>query len=69
MAQTLEQRVEELEQRIAELTTQVLDLRPRRKDWESTVGSLGDDEMTRSAERLGREYRQQQTYENELARS
>jgi hypothetical protein len=69
MAQTLEQRVEELEHKLAELSAQILDLRPRRKDWRRTVGSLDDDEMTRNAERLGREYREQQTCEKELAGS
>lgn len=69
MSQTLEKRVEELEKKVAELSTQVLGLRPPRKDWRKTVGSLPDDELTREAERLGREYRQQQTYEKEIAGS
>ena len=67
MTTTLEQRVEELEKQVAELSAQVLGLKPRKKDWESTVGILEDDEITRSAERLGREYREQQTYEKEIA--
>jgi hypothetical protein len=69
MSQALEKRVDELEKKVAELSAQVLNLRPRRKDWRRTVGSLEDDEITRSAERLGREYRQQQTYEKEIAGS
>ena len=69
MTTTLEQRVEELEKQVAELSAQVLGLKPRKKDWESTVGILEDDEITRSAERLGREYREQQTYEKEIAGS
>ena len=69
MAQTLEQRVEELERRISELTEQVLNLRPVKKDWRRTVGSMPEDEMTREAERLGREYRKQQTYDKEIAGS
>jgi hypothetical protein len=69
MAQTMEQRVEELERRISELTKQVLNLRPANKDWRSTVGSMPDDEMTREAERLGREYRKQQSYDKEIAGS
>ena len=69
MTPTLEQRVDELEKKFAELSAQVLDLRPRQKDWRRTVGSMPDDELTREAERLGREYRQQQTYERELAGS
>ena len=69
MSQTLEKRVDELEKKYAELSAQVLDLRPRKKDWRRTVGSLPDDELTQEAERLGREYRKQQTYERELAGS
>jgi hypothetical protein len=69
MSQTLEKRVEELESKVAELSAQVLHLQPPRKDWRRTVGSMPDDEITREAERLGREYRKQQTYENEIAGS
>jgi predicted nucleic acid-binding Zn-ribbon protein len=69
MSQTLEERVEELERKVAELSAQTLELRPRLKDWRRTVGSMTDDEMAREAERLGREYRQQQTYQKEIAGS
>jgi len=69
MSQTLEQRIEDLEKRVAELSAQILGLEPRAKDWQSTFQSLPDDELTREAERLGREYRQQQTCEREIAGS
>jgi len=69
MSQTLEKRVECLEKEFSELRAQILDLRQRKKDWHSTVGTLEDDEITRDAERLGREYRQQQTYQKEIAGS
>jgi len=69
MPETLEKRVEQLEKQVAELSAQVLGLRPRQKDWRRTVGSLADDETTREAERLGREYRRAQTYEKEIAGS
>ena len=69
MSQTLEKRVEELEQKVARLSAEVLRLHPPRKDWRRTVGSMPDDELTREAERLGREYRQQQTYDKEIAGS
>ncbi|HEU0010414.1 MAG TPA: hypothetical protein VFT34_11415 [Verrucomicrobiae bacterium] len=69
MSQTLEKRVEDLEKKVAELSAQVLRLQPPRKDWHRTVGSMPDDELTREAERLGREYRQQQTYDKEIAGS
>jgi predicted nucleic acid-binding Zn-ribbon protein len=59
MAETLQERVGELERKVAVLTARVLDLRPRRKDWRRTVGSMTDDEVAREAERLGREYRQE----------
>ena len=62
MTQTLEESVEELERKVAELSAQALDLRPRQKDWRRTVGSMPDNEIAREAERLGRKYRQQQTY-------
>ena len=67
--QTLEQRVESLEKEFAELQSQVLGLKHRKRDWRSTVGTLEDDEMTREADRLGREYRGQQTYQKEIAGS
>ena len=69
MSQTLENRVEELERKFSELAAQVLDLKRRKKDWRSTFGTLEDDEITREAERLGRDYRKQQTYEKEIAGS
>jgi hypothetical protein len=69
MPQTLEERVEELERKVAELSAQALDLRPPQKDWRRTVGSMTDDEMAREAERLGREYRQQQTHHKEIVGS
>jgi hypothetical protein len=69
MTQTIEKRVEDLEKQVAALGQQVLDLRPPNKDWRRTAGCLPDDEMTREAEQLGREYRKQQTYEKEIAGS
>jgi hypothetical protein len=61
MSQTLEKRVEELERQFSELSEQLLNMPQLRKDWRSTVGTLEDDDLAREAERLGREYRQQQT--------
>jgi hypothetical protein len=69
MPMVLEKRVEELEKKVAELSAQVLGLQPRLKDWRRTFGTLPNDEITREAERLGRKYRQQQTYDQELAGS
>ena len=69
MSQPIEQRVEDLEKKVAELSAQILGLQPPKKDWRRTAGSLRDDELTREAERLGREYRQHQTCEQEIAGS
>ena len=68
MEQTLEQRVEELEKKVAELSTQVNTGVPK-KDWRRTIGIFRDDPDFENAVRLGREYREQQTYEKEIAGS
>ena len=65
---TLEERVATLEQLVAHLL-QTTAPGERPKDWRRTVGYMPDDEITREAERLGREYRKQQTYEKEIAGS
>src|SRR5438876_4365036 len=68
MSQTLEQRVEDLEKKVAELSAEAS--RPtRKKDWRRTIGIFKDDPDFEEAVRLGREYRQQQTYEKEIAGS
>jgi hypothetical protein len=67
--QTLEQRLECLEKEFAEFRSQVLGVKERKKDWRSTVGTLEQDGLTTEAERLGREYREQQTYQKEIAGS
>ncbi|MGO8678876.1 MAG: hypothetical protein ACLQVX_23795 [Limisphaerales bacterium] len=69
MSQTLEQRVETLERKFSELSARLLNLRRPQKDWRATVGTLQNDELTQEAERLGREYRTQQTFEKEIAGS
>ena len=67
--QTVEERLDYLEKEFSELRAQTLGLKQHNKDWRSTVGMLEDDEMTREAQRLGREYREQQSYEDEIAGS
>lgn len=57
MPQTLEDRMDELEKRVAALAA-LVGAKPRKKDWLATVGTLRDDELSREAERLGREYRE-----------
>ncbi len=69
MSQTLEKRVESLEREFSQLRAQVLSLKQSGKDWRRTVGMLEDDNLTREAERLGREYREQQTCHKEIAGS
>jgi len=68
MAETLEKRVEELEKKVAQLTAQ-LSHAPRTKDWRRTLGAFQNDPDFEEAVRLGREYREQQTYEKEIAGS
>jgi len=68
MSQTLEKRVEELEKKFAELTAQPAAPTRQRDPWR-TFGIFRDDPDFEEAVRLGREYREQQTYEKEIAGS
>ena len=55
----MEERLTRMERAFEELKKQVLGLKPTTKGWRQTVGMLPDDELSRSAEKLGREWRQQ----------
>ena len=68
MSKTLEQRVEELEKKVAELSAPPVGSK-RKKDWRRTFGIFQDDPSFDEVVRLGREYREQQTYEKEIAGS
>ena len=68
MSQTLEKRVEELEKKVAELSAREIPAK-RQKDWRRTIGIFQNDPDFEEAVRLGREYREQQTYEKEIAGS
>ena len=68
MSQTLEKRVTELEKKVAELIAQPIRSN-RKKDWRRTVGIFRNDPEFEEAVRLGRKYREQQTYAKEIARS
>lgn len=68
MSQMLEQRVEQLEKRVAQLSEGVVPSN-RKKDWRRTIGIFQNDPDFEEAVRLGREYREQQTYEKEIAGS
>ena len=66
MSQSLEKRVKELEKQVAELKARLISL-DGTKDWRRTVGIFQNDPDFEEAVRLGREYREQQTYEKEIA--
>ena len=68
MSQALEKRVEDLGKKVAELSANSTRI-TRTKDWRRTIGIFKDDPDFEEAVRLGREYRQQQTYEKEIAGS
>jgi hypothetical protein len=69
MSQTLEKRVKDLESGFSELRAQVLGVKQPKKDWRRTVGTLGNDDLTKEAEELGRHYRKQQTCQKVIAGS
>ncbi|MEI6818528.1 MAG: hypothetical protein WCL19_02890 [Verrucomicrobiota bacterium] len=54
---SVEDRLKRIEREFEELKHEVL--RPRAKEWRRTVGMIPDDEVSRSAEKLGREWREQ----------
>lgn len=60
MEQTLETRLATVEQTLASLATTVAQLSPAKKDWRRAAGKLSDSTFNREADRLGREYRDQQ---------
>jgi hypothetical protein len=68
MSQTLEERVAELERKVAELSAQAPAAKRAKNPWR-TFGAFKDDPDYDEACRLGREYREQQTYEKEIAGS
>ena len=67
MPQTLEERVEQLEKKVAALGSSSPS--ERVKDPWRTYGVFKDDPEFEETVRLGREYRNQQTYEREIAGS
>lgn len=58
-ANGVEERLTRIEREFDELKRQILGLKPRAKAWRDTVGMIPDDELSRSAEKLGREWREQ----------
>ena len=55
---SIEERFAHLEKEFSDLRAEVVGLRSLTKDWRRTVGMIPDDETSRSAARLGREWRQ-----------
>ncbi len=55
---TIEERLARIEREFDELKHQLHGV-PHIKDWRKVVGMIPDDELSRSAERLGREWRVQ----------
>ena len=56
---SVEERLTRIEREFGELKHEVLGLKPRAKGWRQTVGAIPDDELSRSAGKLGREWREQ----------
>jgi len=56
---TVEERLTFIEREFDELKHAVLDLKPRTKSWFQTVDIIPDDEISRSAKKPGREWREQ----------
>ena len=69
MTPTVEQRLEQLEKRVAELTDALEQARKPKQGWEKSFGAFKDDPHYESAMKLGREWREAQTYEKEIAGS
>jgi hypothetical protein len=55
----VEERLTRIEREFDELKHEVLRLKPRAKGWRQTVGAIPDDGLSRNAEKLGREWREQ----------
>ena len=68
MSQALERRVNALEKKVAQLSAQPARSN-RKRDWQRTIGIFQNDPDFEEAVRLGRKYREQQTYKKELAGS
>ena len=54
---------------IAEMREQLAELKPREKDWRRSIGAFANDPDHELAVKLGREWREAQTYEKEIAGS
>jgi hypothetical protein len=66
---TMEERMNSLEKEVAELKATLGLRKPVSKDWESTVGAFDNDPTYNEVMDLGRQWREAQTYEKEIAGS
>ncbi|MDZ4288681.1 MAG: hypothetical protein U0984_12020 [Prosthecobacter sp.] len=66
---TMEERMNSLEQEVAGLKAMLGLSKPVKKDWESTVGMFQNDPVFDEVMDLGRQWREAQTYEQEIAGS
>ena len=67
MNESVEQRLEALEKQVAEMRGQLAEMKPREKDWRRSIGAFANDPHHEMAVKLGREWREAQTYEKEIA--
>lgn len=58
-AASVEERLTRIEHEFDVLKHEVLSLKPLTKSWRQTVGAIPDDELSRNAEKLGRDWREQ----------
>ena len=56
---TVEERLTRIEREFDNLKHEVLGLKPHVKEWRNTVGVIPGDELSRHAEKLGRDWRDQ----------
>jgi hypothetical protein len=62
---SIEERFARLEEQFHALRAEVLGLRSQSKDWRRAVGTMPDDEISRSAEQFGREWRKRANEKND----
>ena len=67
MNESVEQRLEALEKQVAEMRAALAELKLPAKDWRRSIGAFANDPVYDSAMKLGREWREAQTYEKEIA--
>lgn len=69
MTPTVEERLAQLEKQVAELNDALAQIKKPKDGWMKSFGAFKDDPDYESAMKLGREWREAQTYEKEIAGS